>query len=48
LDLAHGRWRIFETLAAAHHYATTQVAAQPSVECGIYDARELHIHSVRV
>jgi hypothetical protein len=48
VDLSHGRWRVFKNLAAAHQYATTQVAAQPSVECGIYDARSLHVQSVRL
>jgi hypothetical protein len=48
LDIEHSRWRIFNTLAAAHKYASAQVAAHPCVECGIYDARESHVHSVRV
>jgi len=48
VDLSHGRWRVFQNLDAAHRYATTQVAAQPSVECGIYNAQSLHVRSVRL
>jgi len=48
LDLDQGRWSVFDNLAAAHCYAITQVAAQPSVECGIYDARQFQVHSVRI
>ncbi len=48
LDLAGGRWKIFNSLIAAHCYATDAVATQPSVECGIYNALEQHIHTVRI
>ena len=48
LDLAGGRWKIFNSLIAAHRYATTAVATQPAVECGIYDALEHHVHTVRI
>jgi hypothetical protein len=48
VDTTRGKWRIFNTLAAAHDYATTEVTAQPSVECGFYDATEHHIHTVRM
>ena len=48
VDLAASRWKIFNSLIAAHRYASDAVAAQPSVECGIYDALEHHIHTVRI
>ena len=48
LDLDHGRWRVFSNFAAARRYAVAQVAAQPSLECGIYDARTQEIYQVRL
>lgn len=48
IDMASGSWKIFNTLAAAHDYALTEVTTQTSVECGIYDARECHVHTVRI
>ena len=48
LDLGSGRWRVFDTFAAANEYATAEMAAQPTVECGIYDAREQHVRTLRL
>jgi len=47
LDLRSRRWRVFDDWAAAHQYASAAVSAQPSVECGIYDARELQLQTLR-
>ena len=47
LDLGSGRWSVFDSLVAALDYAAAAVRAQPSVECGIYDARELHLQTLR-
>jgi hypothetical protein len=48
VNLRSGLWRVFDSLGAARNYANAAVAARPSVECGIYNARQELVQSVRI
>jgi hypothetical protein len=47
VDIGGARWSVFDSLIAARDYATAAVNAQPSLECGIYDACEFHLQTLR-
>jgi len=47
-DLSKGLWRVFDSLSAASNYAHAAVAARPSIECDIYNARQHLVQSVRI
>jgi len=47
-DLSRGLWRVFDSLAAARNYAEAAVAARPTLECNIYNARQHLVQSVRI
>lgn len=46
-DSRGGLWRIFDSLPAARKFATSEVAKQPFLLCGIYDAEGREILSMR-